>query len=181
RITDKERRQISDAERLETTDQKMAGARPVEPANWKPVGAAHVSTVSTFGGRREVGFASLVDVISSLIDKSWLRVQTSARGPRFGMYSTIREFVVSKADPERARSRHAAYFARFGVSEWLEKLAGPDGAEFQATLFLERDNLVAACRHALSAGDFDTAVANFEAVAAALEIRGPIRLTIQLG
>ena len=98
-----------------------------------------------------------LDALGSLVDKSLVRVVSE----RFGMLETIREYagelLDSSAEPEDVRSAHAAHYLR------LVRAAAPgptasDQAMWRTTLESEHDNLRAALRFSLDAGDGATAV-----------------------
>lgn len=138
----------------------------------------------------------LLDVIQSLVDKSWVRTKVVRGAPRFEMYVTVRDYTSSKlnAQPETAahgahrpgsrqavRDRHGRYFAEMGTEESLEVLSRHGGGPAHAALHLELANLLAACRAATGDGNQDVAAATYLAAAAALEVRGPLHLSIELG
>lgn len=56
------------------------------------------------------------ELVEALADKSLLRIDRAANGPRFGMYESIREYLTEKLgalqDATLVRDRHAAHFAR---------------------------------------------------------------------
>jgi len=127
-----------------------------------------------------------LDVIQSLVDKSWLRQKVALQAPRFEMYSTVQEYASAKlrANLEllsAAEARHGAYFAEMGRESFLGRLSCHGGGAAQAALLLELDNLTAACRRALACKDETTAVAAYAAAGAVLMRRGPFATSIHLG
>ena len=98
-----------------------------------------------------------LDPLASLVDKSLIRFD----GERFGMLETIREYagelLDTSAEAKDIRRAHAAHFLR------LAKAAAPglgtsDQARWRATLETDHDNLRAALRFSLDAGDAATAL-----------------------
>jgi len=118
--------------------------------------------VSVFAGgctleaAEEVCRGSL-DTLGSLVDKSLVR----ANGERFGMLETIREYAGELLDAsdeaDDIRRVHAAHYLRFAEAG----AAGPgasDQAEWRTLLEADHDNLRAALRFSLDAGDAATAL-----------------------
>lgn len=146
--------------------------------------------------------AFVLDVIQSLVDKSWVRARVSSRAPRFEMYSTLQEFAGSKlraaeshappanlsgqcgdgdATAAMADVRHGRYFGRMGEIEELEALSRHGGTAKREALQAELDNLVAACRRAVIRGDESTAVSAYLAADAVLTNQGPYSASRRLG
>ena len=98
-----------------------------------------------------------LDDLGSLIDKSLVRVE----GERFGMLETIREYAGElldvDAEVERVRRAHAEHYLRF-VHAATAGLAAADQAAWRATLEADHDNIRAALRFSLNAGDSGTAL-----------------------
>ena len=93
-----------------------------------------------------------LDTIGSLVDKSLLR----ADGERFSMLETIREYagelLEKSAEADEIRHAHAAQCLRFAQA--AEAGAAPSGqATWRTKLEAEHDNLRAALRFSLDAGD----------------------------
>jgi predicted ATPase/DNA-binding CsgD family transcriptional regulator len=101
---------------------------------------------STLAAVEEVCSAEL-DALGSLLDKSLVRVD----GERFGMLETIREYAGELLDSipeaEEVRRAHAAYYLHLA-----EATPGPTSLE------TDHDNLRAALRFSLDAGDAATAL-----------------------
>lgn len=125
----------------------------------------------------------ILDVIQSLVDKSWLRPRVVRSAPRFEMYVTVHEYARSKlgAEGPAAEARHGAFYARLGSAASLDSLDRHGGAQSRAALQQELDNLMAACRRAVKRGDGGVAVAGYAAAAAVLELRGPFEASVRLG
>ncbi len=144
------------------------------------------------------GEAPLVlDVLQSLVDKSWLRAKAALGAPRFEMYMTVHDYAREKlrprdvkvgagwpidpTSPSEVEARHGAYYAEMGTEESVELLHRPGGVRKRAALQLESDNLVAACLRAITRRDEETAAAAYVAASVALELRGPIAASVRLG
>ena len=91
--------------------------------------------------------ADLLDLLSSLVDKSLLRQDEHEGEPRFSMLETVREYAVERfeatAGDEPLRKRHAEYFLAF-VEQASGQLTGPQQRTWLERLEREHDNLRAA-------------------------------------
>ncbi|HEX4745684.1 MAG TPA: tetratricopeptide repeat protein [Gaiellaceae bacterium] len=98
-----------------------------------------------------------LDALGSLVDQSLVR----ADGERFGMLETIHEYagelLDGSADANGVRHAQAAYYLRL-VEDSTSGLAASDHARWRATLEADHDNLRAALRFSLDAGDEATAL-----------------------
>src|SRR5215207_6202643 len=99
---------------------------------------------------------SILEGISSLVDKSLLQHVAGTTEPRFAMLETIREYgleqLQAQEELERTRRRHAAYFLDFaGHAE--PKLRGREQAAQLERLEIEHDNLRVALAWSLAAPD----------------------------
>ncbi|MEM7244450.1 MAG: protein kinase [Acidobacteriota bacterium] len=137
-----------------------------------------------------------LDAVQVLVDKSLLRTWTpeGTDEPRFGAYASIQEYAAEKlrtddaldagasgSDAEHAAFvRHGEHFAGLGLQEALESLDRHGGVTRRRALGLELDNLVSACRRAVTRGDGTTAVPTLQAAWAVLEARGPFGLGSEL-
>ena len=96
--------------------------------------------------------AGELDGLGSLVDKSLVRVD----GDRFGMLETIREYagelLDAEVDSEETRRAHAAHYLRL-AQDAASGLAASDQARWRGVLETEHDNLRAALRFSLDAGD----------------------------
>jgi len=105
------------------------------------------------------GAPSTLDVLSALRDKSLL-LQDDATS-RLSCYVSIRELAEEKLatlDPEgRTRDRHATYFARACRKPSIDHALRGD-AESMRWLVSEKENLLAAFRHAIAGKDADAIV-----------------------
>jgi predicted ATPase/Tfp pilus assembly protein PilF len=125
----------------------------------------------------------VLDVIQSLVDKSWLRARVVLQSPRFAMYSTVQEYVAERRTAERgaAMARHGAYFATRGTQQAIEALEGHGGTAARAALRAELDNLIFACGNSLASHRAEIAGANYLAAAAVLDLQGPAEISAELG
>jgi tetratricopeptide (TPR) repeat protein len=121
------------------------------------------------------------DLVESLLSRSMLWSRAADGAVRFGLFETVRAFVLAQRPVDSATAlRHAAWFARYGEGPWRAGLFGPGGLERLAELTVERANVEAACRWAIDAGESELAAATFLALADALSVRGPARATLGL-
>ena len=130
----------------------------------------------------------VLDVIQSLVDKSWIRATVAGGDPRFEIYRTVHEYATEKlhgeAEPVEIRQveiRHGDYFARMGSIEEIRRLSAHGESLHFLRLRLELDNLVTACERAIQRGDEDAAAATYVAANAILGMTGPFGLSIELG
>lgn len=120
---------------------------------------------------------SPMDALQSLVHKSLVRQVTD---DRFDLLVSVQEYAAEHlrtaarylgsgpAALIAAETRHGAYFS--GLDE---KVATADGCA-------ELDNLVVACRRATARSDVQMAVRSLEAAWAALHLRGPFRVGVEL-
>jgi predicted ATPase/class 3 adenylate cyclase len=99
----------------------------------------------------------VVDVLTSLVDKSLVRSVAAEGGQRLSMLETIREYARERLEeaPEAsraARRAHAEHFAELARA-CREQLEGPAREETLARLEAELGNLTGAWRHWIEAGD----------------------------
>ncbi len=139
----------------------------------------------------------MVDVVQSLVDRSLLRMWVPASADdetpsaRFGMYVSLQEFARAKLEGENAipahgsgaralraaEERHGRFYARYGGDVSIDTHARGEGPP----LAPELENLMAACRRALARQDGATAVATYQAAWTVLDLKGPIRVAVELG
>ncbi len=123
----------------------------------------------------------VLDVIQSLVDKSWLTWKVVLGAPRFDMYTSVQEYAIGKLRDVSSKARHGAYFAAMGSVDSLERLDSHGGVARAVSLELEIDNLVIACRRASDRKDHDTAVNAYVAAFTVLRFVGPFVRSMQLG
>ena len=135
-----------------------------------------------------------MDTVQALVDKSLLRTWVPAgqtrydvEEPYFGMYLSIHEYSKESCSSTgsaavcSAEERHGRHFAGHGRDDALDALSRQDGIVRRRALALELDNLVVACRRAVSRGDRDTAIAAHRAAWQVLTLQGPLSLGASLG
>ena len=132
------------------------------------------SIVSCVGGER--GSATL-DLLQSLLDKSFVR---RVGDYRFDLLQSVQEYASEHLRAEGrfegsgpaaaldAEVRHGSYFG--GLSEHQVTVQG----------CVELDNVIAACRRAVKRGDCAIASETVVLAWAALELRGPFRIEVEL-
>ncbi|AZM47010.1 AfsR/SARP family transcriptional regulator [Streptomyces sp. WAC 06738] len=130
-----------------------------------PGGATPESVAGVCG----MDVVTALDLLAALADKSLLQIAEAPQGahaepsagPRYRMLETIREFgrdrLAEAGDLDRVRAAHAAHFLR--LAETADPhVRGHEQLGWIALLDAEHDNLLAALRHAIDAGDAVTAV-----------------------
>ncbi len=132
----------------------------------------------------------VLDVIQSLVDKSWLHTKSALGAFRFNTYASVQEYARERAKENATRddaqssglveSRHGDFYARIGT-ESLASVQGPMRSTVRTALLAERDNLVTACRRAVARRDANTAEATFRAAESVVSVKGPFGLTVELG
>ncbi|MFN8547180.1 MAG: tetratricopeptide repeat protein [Candidatus Eisenbacteria bacterium] len=127
----------------------------------------------------------VLDVLQSLLDKSWLRARVEADAPRFSMYVTVQEYARAKLDDvleaTTGEARHGAYFVTLGREVGGSALDRVGSALARSTLERELDNIVVACRRAVARNDEAVAVPLFLAAHSFLVKHGPWKLSVELG
>lgn len=103
-----------------------------------------------------IGSPASMDILESLVGKSLLRQTEKEGSPRLSILETIREFgleqLKKEAEQETAQRAHAAWYTSFAEEAEPHLLASEQKAWLQQ-LELEKDNLRAAFRWAVDAGD----------------------------
>ena len=109
-----------------------------------------------------------LDTLQSLVDKSLVR----SNDGRFWMLETIREFALEQleqsGEAEELRGRHRGFMLQFSEPGELEP------AVWTSLLATERENLRAALRWSLDAGQIETSLALAYSYGALCAARGPI-------
>ncbi|MFC5754291.1 BTAD domain-containing putative transcriptional regulator [Actinomadura rugatobispora] len=96
-----------------------------------------------------------VETLDALVDKSLLQLD----GTRYRMLDTIREYGLERlAETDRLLPSREAFVSCFLSLAEQADLRGPDQPHWLERLDAERDNLLAALRHACDSGDTDSAV-----------------------
>ena len=141
-------------------------------------------------GAEPIAREDVMDLVTSLVEKSLLMVDQDAAGSRYGMLETIREFARAHApaanddgmgrygmqktirefahdslakrdDLSQTAVRHCDYFLRLAKTA-RERLQGPEQAEWARALEVELDNLRAAITLALTRGVDPVIAVKFE-------------------
>jgi predicted ATPase/DNA-binding CsgD family transcriptional regulator len=108
-----------------------------------------------------VAEGELLETLSALVDKSLVEQDPSARGVRFRMLETIREFALEQldvaGDREDARGRHARFFLE--RAEGLDPgFSGPARRDALDQLEAEHDNIRSALSRFLATGTAESAL-----------------------
>src|SRR5258705_7754684 len=118
-----------------------------------------------------------VDAAQALLDKSFVRQVSDGR---FDMLVSVKEYASEHLRTEgrfpgsgaaalaAAETRHSGYFARLGEKRAVEGAC------------VEIDNLVAACRRAAARGAAEETASALEGAWAALKLRGPFSVGVEL-
>jgi predicted ATPase/DNA-binding SARP family transcriptional activator len=118
---------------------------------------------------------AVLDLVSSLVDKSLLQVDMTAGTARYRLLETVREYAAGKlAEPEEsaARSAHARHFLSL-VELAAPHFSGPEQLAWRGRLEQDKDNLRAAFATLISAaGEGEAALAFGAAVSKFWNSRG---------
>jgi predicted ATPase/DNA-binding SARP family transcriptional activator len=102
---------------------------------------------------------SIIEALTSLVDKSLLRRADPGPEPQFRMLETIREFAAEQLqgsdEAGAAQRRHAQFYLTLAEAADAQ-LSGPAQAQWLDRLELEHDNLRAALQWSIDAGETDT-------------------------
>jgi predicted ATPase/DNA-binding SARP family transcriptional activator len=124
-------------------------------------GGATVAAAEAVCAGRPVRATDVLPLLSALVDKSLLVARHGAGGTRYRMLETIRAYgqerLAEAGEREALRAAHAAYF--FGLAAAAEpQLRRADQLVWLNRLSADHDNLHAAVRGAVTAGDAAAAV-----------------------
>nr|WP_237418231.1 BTAD domain-containing putative transcriptional regulator [Actinomadura rayongensis] len=136
-----------------------------ERALWRRLavfhGGATLDAAEIVGAGAGLDRADVLDVLTALVGKSLVTVDASGGAPRYGMLETIRAYgldrLAESGEEAAVRRAHAAYFLDLAETA-APRLHGADQLVWLARLTSEHDNLNAALRGAVAAGDARTAV-----------------------
>jgi predicted ATPase/class 3 adenylate cyclase len=131
-----------------------------------------------------LGDVDVVDILTSLVDKSLVRSVEVSGSPRLSMLETIREYASERLeeDPElagSARRAHAEHFADFARSR-RAPLYGPERDDTLDELASELGNLQAAWRHWVAAGNLEQLAKLLDALWVLDEARGWYHAAVEL-
>ena len=137
-------------ELLDDTERTILGRLSVFSGGATPDAAEQVCSLDGVPARTAV-----VDVIASLVDKS-LVTATGARQVRYGLLETVRAYAAGRlaesGEADRTAVAHAGYFLE--LAERAEpELRSRDQLAWLDRLTADHDNLSAALRHVVAAGD----------------------------
>ncbi|WP_246829499.1 BTAD domain-containing putative transcriptional regulator [Nocardia transvalensis] len=123
-------------------------------------GGASLEAAERICAGDEVDARDVLELLTALTEKS-LVVTERDRAPRYRMLGTIKEYAEQRlaeaGESEAARHAHLAYFTEF--AELAEPhLRRAEQLEWLAALEVEHDNIAAAMRGALAAGEADGAM-----------------------
>jgi predicted ATPase/transcriptional regulator with XRE-family HTH domain/Flp pilus assembly protein TadD len=142
---------------------------------WTPEAATFV--VAGIDSHAKGDSGDPLDTLSSLVDKSLVRIEEAGDELRFGMLETIHEYASEQAElageTETLKRRHAEYYLALG-EELGVALRGPEQAATLARLDREHDNVRALLAWALERGDGEIAQAISGAIWRFWSIRGYI-------
>ena len=118
-------------------------------------GGATLDAAEQICGGAPAGRGDVLDLLAALTDKSLLRAEGDG-APRYRMLDTIKEYardrLAESGESELARHAHLAYFT--ALAETADPhLRRAEQLEWLATLEAEHDNIAAALRGALAAGE----------------------------
>lgn len=110
---------------LEPTEQALLGRLAVFSGGWTLDAAEQIGTAAD----NPTG-ASVVDAVSSLVDKSLVAVSDGATGRRYRLLEPIRQYASAALDASGERTateeRHAEYFSRFAEERFAESFGPSD-------------------------------------------------------
>ena len=126
---------------------------------------ASVFSTATLAAMEEVADEALglrddlLDVLSSLVDKSLVRIVSDDQSRRFAMLLMIREYAAerladSPESEEAVRHAHARHYSRF-VADLQNQLRGPESHATIELLAVEIGNLRTAWRYWVDRGDLE--------------------------
>ncbi|HKP53105.1 MAG TPA: tetratricopeptide repeat protein [Chloroflexia bacterium] len=160
---------------LNSHEQALFRRLSVFVGGWTSEAATAIATYNGWGA--EVTSSDAMDTLSSLVDKSLLRVEEIGDEIRFGMLETIREYASGQAqeagETEMLQRRHAEYY--LALAEQIgPALRGHEQAAALARLDREYDNVRAVLAWAVERGEGEIAQAIPGAIWRFWTIRGYI-------
>jgi predicted ATPase/DNA-binding SARP family transcriptional activator len=109
----------------------------------------------------DIPASQVLDLLTALADKSLLVVRHGPDGPRYRMLEIIRAYGLERLDQageqDQVREAHARYFTRL-AEEGQDYLLGEQQLDWLRRLGDDQDNMHAAIRGAVAAGDAGAAV-----------------------
>jgi predicted ATPase/class 3 adenylate cyclase/Tfp pilus assembly protein PilF len=119
----------------------------------------------------------VVDVLQSLVDKSLVRPLADAR---FDLLSSVQDYAAEQLRRDDQFPGSGGRACDLAERAHCQYFAALDAKAATARGCVETDNLVAACRRALRMGDAALSAATLENAWAALDLRGPFRIGLEL-
>jgi predicted ATPase/DNA-binding SARP family transcriptional activator len=149
-------------ELLDDTERTILRRLSVFSGGATPDAAEQVCSLGGSAGAPE----TVVDVIASLVDKS-LVTATGDRQVRYGLLETVRAYAADRlaesGEAGRAADAHARYF--LDLAERADpELRSRDQLAWLDRLSVDHDNLAAALRHVIAAGDVAAALRFFRSL-----------------
>jgi predicted ATPase/class 3 adenylate cyclase len=128
---------LTDQERL------LLGWLSVFAGGWTLVAAEQVGTGVSSAGE-EIEDWQVLDLLTSLVDKSLVIVETQGQATRYRLLETVRQYgwerLLESGEAKKVQARHRDYFLK--VAEEAEpKLTGSEQREWLEVLETEHDNL----------------------------------------
>ena len=128
---------------LNDREKALLGRLSVFVGGWSLAAAEQVSSgVSPPGERFEEG--EVLDLLSSLVNKSLVIAQTQQETPRYRLLETVRQYaydrLMENAESKKVRERHRDYFLQL-TEEVAPKLKGSEQKRWLDVLEEEHDNL----------------------------------------
>jgi predicted ATPase/class 3 adenylate cyclase len=118
-------------------------------------GGFDLAAAEAVAGADPLDALEVLDLLSSLVEKSLVMVDERDEGTRYGMLETIREFarerLVASGDQSAAAARHCDYFLTLAKTA-RDRLQGTEQAEWIQRLEADLDNVRAAIALALAGG-----------------------------
>jgi predicted ATPase/class 3 adenylate cyclase len=118
-------------------------------------GGFDLAAAEAVAGVEPLNSYDVIDLVTSLVDKSLVQVEETEEGTRYGMLETIREFsrerLAAAGEVDATAARHCDYFLQLAKTA-RDSLQGAQQAEWMRRLEAELDNMRAAIALALAGG-----------------------------
>ncbi|MCW3052424.1 MAG: putative ATPase [Chthonomonadales bacterium] len=125
---------------------------------WTLKAAEAVGAGEHLSGGESIEDWEVLDLLTSLVDKSLVIAETGEGQTRYRLLETVRQYardrLVQTGDSQAVRERHRDYFLAL-VEEIQPKLEGPEQGQWLNVLETEHDNLRLAVRFCLEEPDAD--------------------------
>lgn len=122
-----------------------------------------------------------IDVVQSLVDKSLVR---ALGGTGMSLFVSVRDYarhrLSDRAETRSTLARHGAFYSAFGTAEALASLSRHGGNQGQRALLAALDNIVLACKVAVTNSDRTLALACLAAARFGLRKQGPYTVLVHL-